>query len=182
MTYRVRFASVFSSVCALLCVASTLELARAAQIPSRDPALGAYFDADAGSTDIEVALIRRARTRVLVAGGASVPAAVAEALCAARGRGVDVRVVLDRTGHATKYSGAGFLASAGVDVALSDRVPNVHGSFVVVDDAVVLGAASFVQASDERTAGNFNVFYRAPQLAQSYAVEFRRLYGLSRRY
>ncbi|KGS05981.1 hypothetical protein [Burkholderia sp. ABCPW 111] len=137
MTYRVRFAPVFSSVCALLCATSAPEFARAAQIPSRDAALGAYFDADASSTEIEVELIRLARTRVLVAGGASVPAAVASALCAARGRGVDVRVVL--------------------------------------------GTASFAQTRDARGAGNFNVFYRAPQLAQSYATEFWRLYGLARR-
>ncbi|WP_082745266.1 MULTISPECIES: phospholipase D-like domain-containing protein [Burkholderia] len=181
MTYRVRFAPVFSSVCALLCATSAPEFARAAQIPSRDAALGAYFDADASSTEIEVELIRLARTRVLVAGGASVPAAVASALCAARGRGVDVRVVLDRTGRATKYSGAAFLASAGVSVALSERVSNAHGPFVVVDDAVVLGTASFAQTRDARGAGNFNVFYRAPQLAQSYATEFWRLYGLARR-
>ncbi|AVR11840.1 hypothetical protein GNZ24_18735 [Burkholderia thailandensis] len=182
MTYRVRFAPVFSFFCALLCAAPALEFARAAQMPSRDAVPGgAYFDADVGSTDIEVDLIRRAHARVLVAGGASVPAAVASALCAARGRGVDVRVVLDRTGRATRYSGAAFLASAGVDVVLSDRVPNAHGPFVVVDDAVVLGSASFAQIHDERAAGNFNVFYRAPQLAQSYATEFWRLYGLARR-
>ncbi len=30
-------------------------------------------------------------------------------------------------------------------------------------------------------AGNFDVFYRAPQLAQSYATAFWRLYGLARR-
>ncbi|EIP87360.1 hypothetical protein A33K_15377 [Burkholderia humptydooensis MSMB43] len=48
-------------------------------------------------------------------------------------------------------------------------------------DAVVLGSASFAQTRDERAAGNFNVFYRAPQLARSYATEFWRLYGLARR-
>lgn len=181
MTCRVRFASGLSFFCALLCSVSAFECARAAQLPSRAAALGAYFDADAGSTDIEVDLIHRARTRVLVAGGASVPAAVAAALCAARGRGVDVRVVLDRTGRATRYSGAAFLANAGIDVVLSDRVPNAHGPFVVVDDAVVLGRASFAQTRDARAAGNFDVFYRAPQLAQSYATAFWRLYGLARR-
>ncbi|KGV34748.1 hypothetical protein X884_5654 [Burkholderia pseudomallei MSHR4308] len=159
-------------------------------LPSRGRrAWRAYFDGRRPARpDIEVDLIHRARTRVLVAGGASVPAAVAAALCAARGRGVDVRVVCSiGRGARPRYSGAAFLANAGIDVVLSDRVsmPNAHGPFPSSSTmpVVLRPRASFAQnARRARGRATFErVLYRAPQLAQSYATAFWRLYGLARR-
>ncbi|NIE89117.1 hypothetical protein F3J21_38055, partial [Burkholderia sp. Tr-860] len=65
----------------------------------------AYFSDDAVSADLAAELVRGARQRVLVAGYASLSPKLAAALCDARRRGVAVRVVLDRSAPALRYSG-----------------------------------------------------------------------------
>ncbi|AVR21762.1 phospholipase D-like domain-containing protein [Burkholderia multivorans] len=156
-------------VAALGCAAT----AHAAQIPSDAASVGAYFSYDNAAADATVALIAHAQRRVLLAGYAYVPPAVASALRAARVRGVDVRVVLVRSARAGKYSGAGYLKSAGIDVAIDSRRTEPMPRFVIVDDSVALPASSDGAAAQAETV---NVFERAPELAQSYTQSFWRLY------
>ncbi|KWF29832.1 phospholipase D-like domain-containing protein [Burkholderia pseudomultivorans] len=156
-------------VAALGCAAT----AHAAQIPSDAASVGAYFSYDNAAADATVDLIERAQRRVLLAGYAYVPPAVASALRAARARGIEVRVVLVRSAHAGKYSGAGYLKSAGIDVAIDSRHGDPAPRFVIVDDSVALTTLSGDAAARAETV---NVFRRAPELAQSYAQSFWRLY------
>ncbi|KVT62134.1 hypothetical protein [Burkholderia ubonensis] len=155
---------------AALCCAVT---AHATPIPSDAASVGAYFSYDDAAADATVDLIRHAQRRVLLAGYAYVPPAVAGALHDARGRGLEVRVVLVRTARAGKYSGVGFLKGAGIDVAIDMRRDAPAPRFVIADDSVALATLS---ASAPAHAETVNVFERAPELAQSYAQSFWRLY------
>ncbi|KVO94575.1 hypothetical protein WJ83_27075 [Burkholderia ubonensis] len=155
---------------AALCCAAT---AHATPIPSDAASVGAYFSYDAAAADATVDLIRHAQRRVLLAGYAYVPPAVAGALHDARGRGLEVRVVLVRTARAGKYSGAGFLKGAGIDVAIDMRRDAPAPRFVIADDSVALAT---LPDSAPAHAETVNVFECAPELAQSYAQSFWRLY------
>ncbi|WP_323123009.1 phospholipase D-like domain-containing protein [Burkholderia alba] len=168
----------FLGLSVALCCAFSVPL-HAAPIPPRDLAIGVHAGADDPIGDTALELIRQARRRVLVAGYPRVPPAVAAALRAARARGVEVRVVLDRTHASDGYGGAALLARAGIEVAINRRYPFAHDPFVVADDSVAFGSSSFARASDLRGAGRFSVLRRAPKFAESYANEFRRLYSLS---
>ncbi|AOK16259.1 hypothetical protein WT26_09665 [Burkholderia cepacia] len=154
---------------ALCCAAS----AHASQIPSDAASVGTYFSYDNAAADATVDLIAQAQRRVLLAGYAYVPPAVAGALHDARGRGIEVRVVLVRSPRAGRYSGAGFLKGAGIDVAIDMRRDAPAPRFVIVDDSVALTTLSEGAAAHAETV---NVFQRAPELAQSYAQSFWRLY------
>ncbi|HIE1302151.1 MULTISPECIES: phospholipase D-like domain-containing protein [Burkholderia] len=154
---------------ALCCAAS----AHASQIPSDAASVGTYFSYDNAAADATVDLIGQAQRRVLLAGYTHVPPAVASALCAARARGVEVRVVLLRSPRAGRYSGAGYLKSSGIDVAIDSRHGDPAPRFVIVDDSVALTTLSEGAAAHAETV---NVFQRAPELAQSYAQSFWRLY------
>ncbi|MGU7779643.1 phospholipase D-like domain-containing protein [Burkholderia sp. PU8-34] len=153
-----------------LCCAAT---AHAARIPSDAASVGAYFSYDNAAADATVDLIQQAQRRVLLAGYAYVPPAVAGALRDARARGVEVRVVLVRSARAGKYSGAGYLKSAGIDVAIDTRHDDPAPRFVIVDDSVALTTLTEGAPTHAETV---NVFHRAPELAQSYAQSFWRLY------
>ncbi|PRF98180.1 phospholipase D-like domain-containing protein [Burkholderia ambifaria] len=154
---------------ALGCAAS----AHASPIPSDAASVGTYFSYDNAAADATVDLIGQAQRRVLLAGYAYVPPAVAAALRTARSRGIEVRVVLVRSSRAGKYSGAGYLKSAGIDVAIDSRHGDPAPRFVIVDDSVALTTLSDDAAARTETV---NVFQRAPELAQSYAQSFWRLY------
>ncbi|KHK60146.1 hypothetical protein PI86_05355 [Burkholderia sp. A9] len=154
---------------ALTCAAT----AHASPIPSDAASVGRYFSYDNAAADATVDLIENAQRRVLLAGYAYVPPAVAAALRAARARGIEVRVVLARSSRTGKYSGAGYLKSAGIDVAIDSRHGDPAPRFVIVDDSVALTTLSDGAAAHADTV---NVFHRAPELAQSYAQSFWRLY------
>ncbi|AFQ48593.1 phospholipase D-like domain-containing protein [Burkholderia cepacia] len=154
---------------ALTCAAT----AHASPIPSDAASVGRYFSYDNAAADTTVDLIENAQRRVLLAGYAYVPPAVAAALRAARARGIEVRVVLARSSRTGKYSGAGYLKSAGIDVAIDSRHGDPAPRFVIVDDSVALTTLSDGAAAHADTV---NVFHRAPELAQSYAQSFWRLY------
>ncbi|RQR49853.1 hypothetical protein DIE19_31325 [Burkholderia sp. Bp9126] len=154
---------------ALCCAAS----AHATPIPSDAASVGAYFSYDNAAADTTVDLIRQAGRRVLLAGYTHVPPAVAAALRDARSRGVEVRVVLARPARAGKYSGAGYLKEAGIDVAIDTRQGAGAPRFVIVDDDVALTTPADGAPAHAETV---NVFQRAPELAQSYAQSFWRLY------
>ncbi|MGS0893311.1 phospholipase D-like domain-containing protein [Burkholderia stagnalis] len=157
----------------LLAALGCAATAHAALIPSDAASVGAYFSYDNAAADATVELIGAARHRVLLGGYTSVPPAVAAALRAARARGVEVRVVLVRSPRVGRYSGAGHLKTAGIDVAIDSRRRDPAPRFAIVDDSVALTTLSDGAAVRAETV---NVFRRAPELAQSYAQSFWRLY------
>ena len=61
----------------------------------------------------------------------------------------------------------------GIDVAIDSRHGDPAPRFVIVDDSVALATLSDGAAARAETV---NVFQRAPELAQSYAQSFWRLY------
>ncbi|MEK6316976.1 MAG: phospholipase D-like domain-containing protein [Burkholderia gladioli] len=154
----------------------------------------AYFSDDAVSADLAAELVRGARQRVLVAGYASLSPKLAAALCDARRRGIAVRVVLDRSVPALRYSGAALLAETGVEVVFARRAGLIRAPFLVVDDAVATevaarraglaraasGAAALLPRADMRPGVHeLNVFHDVPRLAQAYAQTFWRLYRVA---
>ncbi|WP_175922114.1 phospholipase D-like domain-containing protein [Burkholderia latens] len=157
----------------LLAALGCAATAHATHIPSDAASVGAYFSYDNAAADATVDLIASAQRRVLLAGYDNVPPAVAAALRDARSRGVEVRVLLVRAARAGRYSGAGYLKSAGIDVAIDLRHGEPAPRFVIVDDSVALSTLSDGAAAHAET---MNVFQRAPELAQSYTQSFWRLY------
>ncbi|KVD43525.1 hypothetical protein WS89_19165 [Burkholderia sp. MSMB1072] len=155
---------------AAFCCATSVH---ASHIPSDAASVGTYFSYDSAAADATVDLIEQAQRRVLLAGYTQVPPAVASALRSARARGIEVRVVLVRPPRAGRYSGAGYLKSAGIDVAIDSRHGGPASRFAIVDDSVALTTLSDGAAEHADTV---NVFRRAPELAQSYAQSFWRLY------
>ncbi|MEK6423857.1 MAG: phospholipase D-like domain-containing protein [Burkholderia gladioli] len=165
--------------CAALALASPAVFALPAPFVGGET--GVYF-AHAGDTSgVAAELVSEARRRVLVAGYASVSPALAAALREARRRGVAVRVVLDRSAPAARYSGAAFLAEAGIEVAFARRAGVTRTPFIVVDDAVAIdtavtpparGRAPSTAGEGAMTVRALNVFRDVPQLAQAYTRTF----------
>lgn len=135
-----------------------------------------YFSPNGGA-DLAVArAIDRASRRVWIAGYYFTSTVVAKALRQASGRGLDVRVVLDRSQATSKYSGATYLYNERVPVKINQRYPIMHHKFLVIDaDSVGLGSMNFTKSAANQNAENFNIFHSWPALANTYAAEFTRL-------
>lgn len=166
-------------VAALACAAS---IAHAAPVRVDNATVETYFSPNGGAAEAALALIDGAKRRVWLAGYSFTSPEIAKALRNARVRGVQVRVVLDKSNQTGKYSGATYLSNAGVDVRIDSRYAIMHHKFIVADDWVALGSMNFTRAGDRKNAENFNVFRGAPRLTSVYAAEFDRLYAESKPY
>lgn len=133
---------------------------------------------DAGA--LVVAAIGQARRQVLVQAYSFTHRAIAEALVAARRRGVEVRVIADR-GQAERLdtSLVDWLARQGVPVWLDADHAAAHDKVMVLDQgtpeaALITGSFNFTHAAQYRNAENLLVLRGNPTLADAYAANWRR--------
>lgn len=141
-------------------------------------AVEVYFSPGANADQAIAAAIMNERkgSRVWLAGYYFTSAPIAKALHHAQERGVDVRVVLDRSQATLKYSSATYFYNEGVSLKINARYPVMHHKFVVIGtDTIGFGSMNFTKAGAQTNAENFNLFRRWPKLNDTYAREFERL-------
>ncbi|MCU0841098.1 MAG: phospholipase D family protein [Thiobacillaceae bacterium] len=133
---------------------------------------------DAGA--LVVATIAGAKRQVLVQAYSFTHRAIADALIAARRRGVDVQVIADpQQARTITTSVIEYLADQGVPVLFDGEHPAAHNKVMVIDPeldtaAVVTGSFNFTHAAQYRNAENLLVLRGHPLLAQAYAANWRR--------
>jgi len=94
-------------------------------------------------------------------------------------RGIDVRVVVDKSNATARYTAATFLANQGVPVRVDYRYAIMHDKFMVVDgDEVETGSFNFTAAAEKSNAENVIVLHD-PAVAQRYGQEWDQLWAES---
>ncbi|HEX5483148.1 MAG TPA: phospholipase D-like domain-containing protein [Terriglobia bacterium] len=106
--------------------------------------------------------------------------ALVHALSEAAGRGVRVRLVLDRGKFQENRFVHGALPQSGIGFRLSDgrrtKASKMHHKFAVLDDEIVLtGSYNWTEESQEGNYENLIVL-REPALAEAYIREFEALW------
>ena len=133
---------------------------------------------DAGA--LVVAAIHQARRQILVQAYSLTHKDIAEALVAAKRRGLEVLVIADRQQMETiATSLVAWLAEQGVPVWIDAEHAAAHNKVMVIDngtpDAVVItGSFNFTQAAQHRNAENLLLLRGNPTLAEAYAANWRR--------
>jgi len=128
-----------------------------------------YFSPKGGCTEAIVATLGAARQTVLVQAYSFTSAPIAGALKAAHDRGVDVRVVLDRSQRSERYTSATFLQHAGIPTWIDAAHAIAHNKVMVIDgETVITGSFNFTKAAEEHNAENL-VVLRDRGLAARYA-------------
>jgi phosphatidylserine/phosphatidylglycerophosphate/cardiolipin synthase-like enzyme len=121
-----------------------------------------------------VAEIEAARRAILLQAYSFTSRPIAAALMAAKRRGVDVRAVLDKSQRMERYSGATFLADAGIPVVIDELPAIAHNKVLVIDDATIItGSFNFTRAAQERNAENVFVVHGDREIARRYAENWR---------
>jgi len=105
---------------------------------------------------------------------------LANALLAAKRRGVDVQVMADReqtySGEASRIPD---LAQAGIPVMLEVRYQSAHNKVMVIDAgtadaAVVTGSYNWTYAAQYKNAENVLILRHNPDIVNAYAANWRR--------
>lgn len=130
--------------------------------------LEVYFSPKGGCTDAIVREIRSAKSTLAIQAYTFTSSAIADAVAAARARGVEVVVVLDASNETDRDSKATFLMSHGIRL-LVDRQHNIaHNKVMVIDGTTVItGSFNFTRSAEIDNAENLLVIHR-PELAQEY--------------
>ena len=91
------------------------------------------------------------------------------AIIRAKKRGVVVRVILDKSNHTGRYSGATYLVHHGINPLIDYRVSIAHNKVVIIDgQTVITGSFNFTKAAQERNAENVLVIHHNPAIAGKY--------------
>ncbi|TCV81245.1 phospholipase D family nuclease [Sulfurirhabdus autotrophica] len=127
------------------------------------------FSPKGGATDAVVNAIREARRSILVQAYSFTSAPIAKALVDAKARGVDVKVILDKSQNSEKYSSASFIANHDIPVRIDSLHAIAHNKIIICDEInVVTGSFNFTKAAEEKNAENVLVLRGNEALAKQY--------------
>jgi len=127
-----------------------------------------------------IRLIQDAKTSVHVAAYAFTSRPIAQALQDARARGLDVRVVVDKSQASGRYSAAAFLADHAVSVRVDGVYQLQHQKVVIVDGvSVETGSYNFTASARDRNSENVIIIRNVPELAARYEANWEKMWGES---
>lgn len=122
-----------------------------------------------------VAEIDSAKTQVLVQAYSFTSHEIADALTRARRRGIEVRVIVDKSQSGSRYEQGVLdkMAEAGVALLVDRAHAIAHNKVMVIDDArVITGSFNFTEAAQSRNAENLLVL-RDAALAARYEANWQ---------
>ena len=146
------------------------------------PSVTVCFTPGENCTQTIVQALGAATQTILAQAYSFTSAPIAKALLDAHKRGVQVKVILDKSQRSDKYSSADFLANQGVSVVIDANHAIAHNKVLVIDGATVLtGSFNFTKAAQTRNAENLLIL-RDPTLATQYTTNWETHRGHSQPY
>ena len=135
---------------------------------SKNTAYEVCFTPGGKCTNLIVEAINSAKKSLLVQAYSFTSAPIAKAVVEAKERGVNVKVILDKSQFSQKYSSATFLKNHQIPLWEDDKVAIAHNKVMVIDSQlVVTGSFNFTKAAQERNAENL-LIVDSPALAKLY--------------
>lgn len=94
---------------------------------------------------------------------------IARALISAKKRGVDVKVILDKSQLHSKYSVINKLFLNGIPVWIDDKLKIAHNKVIIVDnEKVITGSFNLSKTAKKGNAENLLIIKNYPELVQQY--------------
>ena len=134
-----------------------------------------YFSPHGGCTEAAVGSIGQSKSTILVQAYSFTSRPIADALLAARARGVTVRVISDRTNETGRGSVTQALQAAGIEVVYDEVHKIAHNKVMVIDGETVLtGSFNWTASAENVNAENLLILHGA-EVAQAYAERWEEL-------
>ena len=131
-----------------------------------------YFSPMGGCTQAVVNNLDGAEKSVLVQAYSFTSKPIAEALIAAHKRGVNVKVLLDKSQLHGKGSKLDLLAKAGIPVMIDTKHAIAHNKVMIIDGVAVLtGSFNFTNAAEDKNAENLLII-RDKAIARKYRANW----------
>lgn len=135
------------------------------------------------ATDLIVRTIESAKTSVNVAAYYFTSEPIADALVKTHKRGVEVKVLLDRSQEKRQYAAIEELREAGIPVRINRHYAIMHNKYIVVDSKTVkTGSFNYTASAEKRNAENVIVIRNNPTLAAKYLRNWKKLWDEGEEY
>src|SRR5712691_1455711 len=167
---------------AWLLVAASVLCAAPADAAAPSATIDTCFAPESDCAALAVRVIDRAEHEILVgAYGLTTGAGIVEALLRAHRRGVEVKLIADKTTPCGRNSGIDPLASAGVPVWIDHNARIAHAKTMVIDGAVTLNGSYNWTRSAAANSEDLNLVASAA-VAEAYATHWHDRQALSLRF
>ena len=125
-------------------------------VEAHDPAVTTCFTPAQACADLIVSILDHAQSHIRLQAYGFTSSPILAALVAAKQRGVDVVVILDKSDeHQSSGSGALYVARAGIPVFIDYQPAIAHNKVIVVDKhMVVTGSYNFTTAAEHKNTEN----------------------------
>src|SRR5579862_8904041 len=117
-----------------------------------------YFSPNGGCTEAIVSELNKAKSTVLVQAYCFTSAQIAQALVDAHKRGVNVRVILDKSQSAENNYVTAFLQNAEIETFIDTVEGIAHNKIMIIDGHIVIsGSFNFTRTAETKNAENLLV-------------------------
>lgn len=131
------------------------------------------FSPNNGATETVVKAVSEAKHSLLVSAYSFTSKDIAEALLDAKKRGVEVKIILDKSQVSQKYSSSTFFANQGFDLRIDVKHAIYHDKVMIIDDKnIITGSFNFTKAAETKNAENVLVIRDNPELAKLYTQDW----------
>lgn len=130
-----------------------------------------------------VSTINNTRSSLLIQAYSFTRPPITESVVNAFKRGVDVRVIVDKSQVPEKYTSATFLKNAGVPVVIDTKPATAHNKVMIFDHQFVFtGSFNFTRSAQDRNAENGMVIHGDADIVKAYTNNWTTRHQLSLAY
>ena len=141
--------------------------------------IGVCFSPHGGCKNSVIDEIKNAKTEILVAMYYFTDNDITNEVCKSKKKGVNIRVVLDKSQKMGKYNKSIKLVENNIPVRYDTRDGLMHNKFAVIDDTVlVTGSFNWTRSADEKNRENIMVI-KNPEVAKIFSNEFEKIWKAS---
>lgn len=132
------------------------------------------FSPNGGATETVVKAISEAKKSIKVQAYSFTSAPIAKALLDAQKRGVEVKIILDKSQKTAKYSSLTFFTNNDIPIKIDSDFAIAHSKVMIIDDVnIVTGSFNFTKSAEENNAENVLVIRGNKDLAQKYITNWQ---------
>jgi phosphatidylserine/phosphatidylglycerophosphate/cardiolipin synthase-like enzyme len=141
------------------------------------PTFEVAFSPKQGATELIIKNIKQAKKSILVAAYSFTSQPIAQELIDASKRGLDIKIVLDKSQGKDRYSMYSQFADANLPTRINYRYPIMHNKFMIIDDDTLqLGSFNYTKAAEQRNAENVMVIHDSPTVIKQYSQQWQKLW------
>lgn len=149
---------------------STLSVAHDQKPISAQGSIEVVFSPHGGATAAIVKTLSLSRSSILVSAYSFTSAELANALLDAKKRGVNVKIILDKSQTSQSYSSAKFFANQGFSMRIDAKHAIYHNKVMIIDEkTIITGSFNFTKAAESKNAENTIILHDNRPLAKQYA-------------